>query len=176
LTPEYLAGFFDGEGSLMRVTNSWRWRIAVTQATAGVLYDVRRMTGIGQVHRSKLRNSKWSPSWVYTVNRQRDVLRFLRLIAPHVIVKRGLIDTAVYEIEREMLRIRLRKEWLRVRDARILERRFQGGPLGQLAREFRLSREHIRKLTRGTRTGRPRVKSVQHDNDEGCRRRPRRIH
>ncbi len=160
MTPEYLAGFFDGEGSLMRVTNSWRWRIAITQGTSGVLYDVRRMTGIGQVHRSKLRNSKWSPSWVYTVNRQRDVLRFLRLIAPHVVIKRELIDVAVYETERETLRIRLHREWLRVRDARIQERRSQGRTLGQLAREFRLSREHIRKLSRGTRTGRPRNKSV----------------
>ena len=53
----YIAGFFDGEGTLTRTGS--RYKIGITQTNKEVLEEIQSFTKIGLMHRIKKRKPHW---------------------------------------------------------------------------------------------------------------------
>ena len=88
MTWEYIAGFFDGEGSL--VHNGKGYRITISQTNYEVLDKIKSYAGIGYIFQNKKRKAHWKESWVYYIAKQEDVYYFIKNISPFLIVKRDL--------------------------------------------------------------------------------------
>ncbi len=89
MTWAYIAGFFDGEGSLTQ--NGHGCRITIPQTNLEVLQAIKQFTRCGRVIHVTKRRPHWKESWTFAISRQSDVLRFLRRITPFLVVKRALI-------------------------------------------------------------------------------------
>lgn len=84
----YIAGFFDGEGSITH--NGKGYRITITQTNLQVLQGIRQFTKIGNVIALARRQPHWKDNWAYYIAKQADVYRFLKGVTPHLIVKQNL--------------------------------------------------------------------------------------
>ena len=89
----YIAGFFDGEGSL--VYNGKGFRIIIPQTNEEVLISIKNFIGYGNIIYIKKRKAHWSDSWSYYIAKQTEVYDFIRKIKPFVIVKRDLITKTI---------------------------------------------------------------------------------
>jgi hypothetical protein len=74
----YIAGFFDGEGSIARRDG----RISITQKDPAPLYWIQKKLGCGSV----LKRS--GDSYRYGLSGKKRTYQFLMLILPYLIVKR----------------------------------------------------------------------------------------
>ena len=90
---DYIAGFFDGEGTL--VGRRKGFRIAITQTNKKVLEGIKKFSKIGHICDITKRKIHWKDSWVYFVAKQSDVYLFLKKVEPKLIVKRELTGKAV---------------------------------------------------------------------------------
>jgi len=86
----YVAGFFDGEGSVTRNGNGYR--VTIPQTHEGVLKEMRRFTGYGTVMKTTARQKHWKQSWTFFISRQSLVKHFLNHVQPYLLVKRELVD------------------------------------------------------------------------------------
>ncbi len=93
MTWAYIAGFFDGEGSLSRNGNGFR--VTIPQTNVEVLCTIQRFAGYGNVIHVTKRQRHWKESWIYAVAKQEEVLHFLHRIGPYLVVKRNLVKAAL---------------------------------------------------------------------------------
>jgi hypothetical protein len=82
----YIAGFFDGEGSISH--NGKGYRITIPQTNETVLQGILKYTKVGKIIAVAKRKPHWHDAWVYYVAKQTDVERFLRACYPYLVVKR----------------------------------------------------------------------------------------
>ena len=91
---EYLAGFIDGEGSLM-ITKSrsrksghvqYRARVTVCNTDRGILEEICRDHG-GTIHKAGARKSSWKPAYML-VWTDGLIPNLLSLLGPHLRLKR----------------------------------------------------------------------------------------
>ena len=100
LTPEWMAGFFDGEGSVM--AQSWDGRnstagFTLTQKDPKILAMIMaKFCGVGEFDPYKGANGAICHRWRV---RGRPALSFLKTIQPHVICKKRQVDLAVCLLE-----------------------------------------------------------------------------
>ena len=93
MTWDYIAGFFDGEGSL--VHNGKRFRILIPQTHEGVLLEIKNFIGSGTIYKVTKRKEHWKECWVYCIARQEDVLKFIKKIKNNLIVKKITVLNAI---------------------------------------------------------------------------------
>ena len=94
LSPQYIAGFFDGEGCAMvltirritggKVTYRFRPVIKIHQKTQGVLTQIMNTVGCGHI-------DKAPSGFAYIINGLDGVLNFADNIGPHAIVKHNAL-------------------------------------------------------------------------------------
>lgn len=92
----YIAGFFDGEGSLGVYGKIQRPKISISQTDDKILEEIRDFIGVGQVYKTGRRKGKshWKDSWVYIVNKREDCLVFIDKIQPYLRLQRK-IDSCI---------------------------------------------------------------------------------
>lgn len=101
MSPEYLAGIVDGEGYVRISVSNYKYqyvRLQVTNTHKPLLDAIQRAYGgVVADHDSKRheRNPKWSPCWKWDTAGV-NAVAILRLILPHLIVKR---DDALRALE-----------------------------------------------------------------------------
>ena len=83
----YVAGLFDGEGSVIAKMGSttrdqFSCRISIAQKNPVVLYAVKRTLGYGQVHETNI------GTFFYKVDSAPQVMEFIRFVYPYSVVKR----------------------------------------------------------------------------------------
>ena len=102
----YIAGFFGGEGALVRRDDreGRGFRITVTQTNYTFLASIRKFTGAGTICRITKRKAHWKESWVCYISQQSKIYRFLQNILPFLVVKRILVAKAPPRLE-EILRL-----------------------------------------------------------------------
>jgi len=125
MTWEYVAGFFDGEGSI--VHNGKGFRIAITQTNEEVLKKIQKLSGAGYILTLKKRKSHWKDSWLFYIAKQEDVYRFILGIKDYLIVKKQLAEQTVVKLKIH-LEIERRRKLLkekRLRRAKILRAKDQ---------------------------------------------------
>ncbi len=92
----WLAGFFDGEGSLTsflagRNRKYPSWVISVPNTYKAALDRCVEYTGVGKVNVKKVK-AKHKPAWCWRVNCQRDIEAVCRQMLPFLIIKRKTVE------------------------------------------------------------------------------------
>jgi len=104
----YIAGFFDGEGTINPCENN-RYKVGITQANKKVLEEIQLFTKIGHIHSIKKRKSHWKNAWIYYISKQEDVYKFLNTISPRLIVKRKEILKIIPKLKEKTAQIKEQK-------------------------------------------------------------------
>ena len=81
----YLAGFFDGEGTIVTWKNREGrvfLRVCITQKKPEVIFAIRDFLGYGYVRRDK------NGTWKWSIDSKENLLDFFARIQDHVIVKK----------------------------------------------------------------------------------------
>lgn len=107
MTWMYIAGFFDGEGSL--VHNGKGFRISIAQANEVVLLEIKEFIGFGNIIKVKKRQAHWKDSWVYCIAKQENVLKFINNVKDHLIVKKNIVTSAIPRLKVTLSRIAKRE-------------------------------------------------------------------
>lgn len=101
LTLAYLAGFFDGEGTIgvLRIPQKsggtgFTLRCDVSQTSLPVLEKYRDIFGGRIAEKSRPPNPNWAPAWVWLITGGAAV-RFLRAVQPYIILKTPQIPIAL---------------------------------------------------------------------------------
>ncbi|MFA5022516.1 MAG: LAGLIDADG family homing endonuclease [Patescibacteria group bacterium] len=89
MTWKYIAGFFDGEGSL--TFNGKGFRITISQTNKVVLEKIQKFTGKGKIFETYKRQKHWKDAWVYYIAKQEDVYYFLINTQKFLVVKAELV-------------------------------------------------------------------------------------
>lgn len=92
MTTEYIAGFFDGEGTVS--TSGNKIRISIPQTNKEVLEEIKNFLGFGNILTEKLRKAHWKQSWVFYTTNSRDSVSFLDKVLPFLIVKKKKSEEA----------------------------------------------------------------------------------
>lgn len=141
----YVAGFFDGEGSIV-ATPVHRHRVFITQTNEEVLKEIQSFTGIGSVASIAKRKKHWKDAWIYYIARSENVSKFLRGVEPHLIVKKQLAAQTIHSLEIiEKERKKQKRMFnLRVKEAKRLRRR--GLAYREIGRILSIDFGHARRL------------------------------
>jgi hypothetical protein len=91
----YLAGLFDGEGSLSRLKASGHWVVQIAMTHEPTMQYLGSLGGTLRP-RGVLGNRK--PCWGWRVMASNEVIEFLRLVLPYLRVKRQLALDALDEL------------------------------------------------------------------------------
>ncbi|MHA1280650.1 MAG: LAGLIDADG family homing endonuclease [Candidatus Helarchaeota archaeon] len=92
LSRKYLAGFFDGEGSVCVNKRNYTLQIQIGARSRDLLERMRKIYG-GSIHQMKNKRIK-RPFWVWIVVADK-ALKFLEDIYPHIVLKKLEVATAI---------------------------------------------------------------------------------
>jgi len=99
----YIAGFFDGEGTvgIYGKGTKLRARISISQTDENVLTLIKLHFGYGNVYKVGRTKDNWKDAWVYAIQDTNDVVDFLTKITPFLIVKKDIaLDVLFKALER----------------------------------------------------------------------------
>jgi len=144
MTWEYIAGFVDGEGSIVK--KGLVYNLSVSQGSREVLEEIRKFTGVGHVYSFGKRKANWKDESVYSAGGGRGTYYVLSNIVAHLIVKRAwalqvlsALKVRFQEIDQEKgLKIR------RMQQARLL--RQQGWTYREIANVLGTDFGYVRRL------------------------------
>jgi hypothetical protein len=90
----WLAGFFDGEGSLTlymggRGKKHPAWTLSVPNTHYGSLKKCAAITGAGNIVHKYYATEKRKEQWTWTVHKQRNIASILRQMFPFLTVKKA---------------------------------------------------------------------------------------
>ena len=108
MTWEYIAGFFDGEGTISSVGDGYR--VVISQTNLLVLEEIRLFVGFGNVSQVAKRKEHWKDAWIYYVARQKQVLRFLDSVEPFLIVKSQKASKAIVDLQPRVRRLEVKEK------------------------------------------------------------------
>ena len=149
---KYIAGFMDGEGSIVR-TKRTIYRILIPQTHEGVLKEIKRFVGRGYIFKCKTRKAHWKDNWVYAISRQKDVLFFLKKIHPYLIVKRMLATKRIPIMKKCVKNTVARKKRLQKRMKICKLLREQGATYREIAAKLKVDFGYARRLFLYTKDG-----------------------
>ncbi len=91
LTPEYTAGFLDGEGHFSLILASYQRQITCENTYAPVIFELQQTWG-GRVYKVKLNPRARKQSWRWVISRATGAIPMLEAIIPHLREKRGVAE------------------------------------------------------------------------------------
>jgi intein-encoded DNA endonuclease-like protein len=145
MTWEYIAGFFDGEGSLTH--NGKGFRITIPQTNEEVLISIKDFADMGNIFKEKKRKVHWKDSWIYNISKQKDIYDFLNQIQKFVIVKKSKALAVLPELQYNIEQQRLRQDKHLQRRAQAIALRKQGLSYWRIGLEMGgLDRGYIRRI------------------------------
>lgn len=97
---DYIAGFFDGEGTITKSGNGYK--IGITQANKKVFKEILIFTNLGFLHKIKKRKSHWKDAWVYYIPGQQGAYLFLNKIFNKLIVKKADALKAISKLKKRL--------------------------------------------------------------------------
>ena len=141
----YIAGFFDGEGSITH-NNGTGFRITIPQTNEEVLVVMRDFIGFGSIIKLKKRQLHWKDSWLYYISNKKDVYHFLSQAAPHLIVKKRASLQAVIELKAQLSSMRKRKEVHDKRKSEAKLLKFKGWSYRKIGKKLEIDWGYARRL------------------------------
>jgi len=147
ITPQYIAGFFDGEGCITRKDKKHcSIAICVTQTNFEVLDEIKRFFGFGNIREIKKRKLHWKEAWSYDVQDQFQIKQFLVVIEPYLLVKKEKAQKAIEEISNYQEKIEIRKNM--AQEARKLRKK--GYSLRKIAKEIGSNYQTVKRWVDGS--------------------------
>lgn len=141
---KYIAGFFDGEGSL--IYNGKGFRITISQNNEDVLSSIKNFVGFGGIIYIPKRKAHWNDSWSYYIAKQTEVHDFIKHIKPFVIVKRDLIFKTIPKIEKIVNNQILKKNLYIYRKREAKKLRVQGLTYRAIGKKLKIDFGYVRRL------------------------------
>ena len=140
----YIAGFFDGEGSLTH--NGRGFRISIPQTNEEVLLSIKKFIGYGNIIYIAKRKSHWSDGWSYYIARQTEVYDFVKKIKPFVIVKKSLVIKIIPELENVVNNQKLKKKRYIYRKKETKNLRSKGLTYREIGKKLKMDWGYARRL------------------------------
>lgn len=140
----YIAGFFDGEGSITK--NGKGYRITISQTNFKVLNSIKNFLGFGNIFKEKKRKEHWKDSWVFYIAKQDEVLLFLKKIRFLIIVKEKEVARAIKDLNKIVRKINKKKEkslYIKVKAKKL---RDEGMTYREIGNELGIDFGHARRL------------------------------
>lgn len=96
---DYLAGFIDGEGSI--IIRPPRVRIYIANTNKKVLEEIRNFVNCGRVYEINMegKSKKWNKQYGWTVGFHIEILKILKNLKNRLIIKKELCEEAIKYIE-----------------------------------------------------------------------------
>ena len=95
----YMAGLFDGEGTVRTGTNkhgSTFYRAQIGNTNQEVLLWLTEISGVGKCRKhTQSENPRWKQAYVWALDGMDKLLYFLEGIRPYVIIKRGQVEVMI---------------------------------------------------------------------------------
>lgn len=123
VTWDYIAGFVDGEGSIVRRKRVYN--IYITQTNFQVLKEIRDFVGCGSVYKITKRKNHWKEAWLYNAGGGRNTYHILLRITDRLIVKKDLALQVISELKSRLKDLEKAKNLKeeRIKKARLLRRK-----------------------------------------------------
>lgn len=120
MTWDYIAGFIDGEGSIVRRKRSYS--IYISQTNQQVLVEICNFIGRGHVYPISKRKAHWKDAWMYIAGANEDTYYILSHVSNRLIVKKEHASNVLSNIEKRSSEIKEQKLVLerRIREAKRL--------------------------------------------------------
>lgn len=141
---DYIAGFFDGEGSVL--ISEKKCRVAIPQTQRKVLEAIKSFSGVGNIFVIGRRRAHWKDAWVYYVVGQQDTLGFLTNIRSRVIVKKEAVRRGIKKLEELIQKRSLREQILHHRINMSITLRNQGLSWREVGAKIPMDWGYARKL------------------------------
>ena len=96
---DYLAGFLDGEGSI--IIKPPRVRLYVSNTNKKILEEIRDFVNCGSVYEINMKNksNRWSKQYSWTICFHKEVLKILKNLRSRLVIKKELCEKAIFYIE-----------------------------------------------------------------------------
>jgi hypothetical protein len=137
----YIAGFFDGEGSLMYTDD--RYRITIPNTNKEVLDRILEHVGYGFVWEVATRKAHWKQSWVYATSDTENTLKFLERIAPYLIVKKENCKNLMPGLRAKVREMKQTEEKRQDKNESIMKYHRLGWSTRKIAREVGCSHSNV---------------------------------
>lgn len=123
MTWDYLAGFVDGEGAIVKKHRGYV--LLISQTNFEVLNDIKSFTKVGRVYNVTKRKVHWKDAWVYSSGSSENTYRILFQIVDRLIVKKQLALKVIKDLEIRLGEIEKRKaiKQNRIKQAKQLRRK-----------------------------------------------------
>ena len=144
MTWEYIAGFFDGEGSIIHKRTGYA--LSVSQTNEEVLNEIQHFTGVGNVYPLSKRKSHWKDAWVYCVTDYRGTLKVLKGMLPHLIVKQKLAQLAIVQVQKLLMNGEQKVQIRTTRQNKARKLREDGYTFRAIGKELGIDFGYARKL------------------------------
>lgn len=120
MTWEYIAGFIDGEGSIVK--RKWVYNLYISQTNFEVLEEIRKFAGRGFVYSLGKRKSHWKDAWLYSAGGGKNTYYILSHVVNNLIVKKELALLVLDEMKLRLENISTAKNLKneRIRKAKLL--------------------------------------------------------
>jgi len=140
----YIAGFFDGEGSVTH--NGKGYRITVPQTNEDVLNKIRDFAGVGHVIKLRKREIHWKDSWLYYIASKKDVCVFLERMLPYLVLKKRLAISAIPELKRQLIWMKDKKDLYNKRKVEAKKLRKIGMDYRAIGKKLKIDWGYARRL------------------------------
>jgi hypothetical protein len=85
MTWEYIAGFIDGEGAIVKKKQVYN--LYISQTNFEVLEEIRLFTRVGKIYEVSQRRPNWKQAWVYNAGGGCGTYYVLQHVVEHLVVK-----------------------------------------------------------------------------------------
>lgn len=143
----YIAGFFDGEGSLTRYKNGFR--IFITQTNKEILKSIQSFSKVGNIFEVTKRKPHWKDCWMLSITNHKDAHYFLEKISSRLVIKRELADEARRIIKNNIVEMERKKTLVIKRKEKAKELRKRGLSYRQIGKELGIDWGYVRRLVLG---------------------------
>lgn len=144
MTWDYMAGFFDGEGSVCH--NGKGYRITIAQTNEDVLKDIVSFSGVGSVVKVTKRKKHWKDSWVYYIANQKDVHFFLGNILPFLVVKKKHVEGVIVFLIRYLKEKELHEQLVKEKVNHAIKMRAKKRPYREIGEKVGLDWSYVRRI------------------------------
>lgn len=144
MTWEYIAGFIDGEGTI--VQRDKVYNLYISQTNLEVLEEIRDFAGVGKVYEINQRKEHWKEAWIYNAGGGYGTEHILSNVKDLLIVKRDWALYVLGELRKRLQEIEAEKILRQERMERAKFLRSQGWTYRKIAKELGTDFGYIRKL------------------------------
>ncbi len=146
MTWTYIAGFFDGEGSLIKKPDKNGYRIQIAQTNKKVLQEILEYVGCGHICHPKKRKPHWKESWMFYISKQDDVSYFLKKTSSYLIVKKHLSKRVIPILEILVLKNKINREKITKRKDKAKLLRAKGLTYREIGKRLNMDWGHARRI------------------------------